>query len=120
MLYTTPLYRRPQFLSFSPAVVVDLAVQVATKRLSGSRSDRLLVAFYASATREDVDPLDGGVTGKRVAARQLLLGEFWLGSVSMRFSDSEGLKQEEVGATVFSPLFANCEDDALRGLGLGA
>ena len=101
MLYTTPLYWRPQFLSFSPAVVGDLADQVATKRLSGSRSDRLLEAFYASPTNEVVDLLGGGVTGKRVAARQLLLGEFGLGSVSMRFFGSKGLKPEDVGANSF-------------------
>jgi len=52
------------------------------------------VAFYASATDEIVNPLGGGVTWKRVAARHVLLGEFGLGSVSRRFSGSEGLKPE--------------------------
>jgi len=59
------------------------------------------VAFYASATDEIVDPLGGVVTWKRVAARQVLLGEFGLGSVSRRFSGSEGLKPEEVGTSSF-------------------
>ena len=64
-------------------------------------SARLLAAFYTSATDKIVDPLGGGVTGKRVAARQLLLGEFGLGSVSMRSSGSEGLKPEDISTNSF-------------------
>jgi len=59
------------------------------------------VAFHASATKKIVDLFGGGVTGKRVAARQRLAEDFGLGSVSMHFSSAEGLKSEELGANSF-------------------
>ena len=48
-------------------------------------SARLSVAFYVPTPNENVARLTGGVTGKRVAARQRLAEDFWFGSVSVRF-----------------------------------
>jgi len=59
------------------------------------------VAFYAATSNKIVARLKGVVTWKRVAARQRLLGEFGLGSVSVHSSSAEGLKQEEVGGKSF-------------------
>ena len=59
------------------------------------------MAFYAPETSEVAARLGGGVTGKRVAARQLLLGELALGSVSMRSSGSKELKPEEIDTNSF-------------------
>jgi hypothetical protein len=50
---------------------------------SGSRVGNCLSGLFAAAPRKDVrDPLGGGVSPKRVAARLRLAEEFGLGSVS--------------------------------------
>jgi len=73
------------FLYLQAAGLGDWLPRSPRSESAAHRSDRLLVAFYASAINKVAARLGGVVTGKRVAARQRLLGEFGLGSVSMRF-----------------------------------
>ena len=115
VLYTAPHYWRPQFLSFSPAVVGDLADQVATKRVSGSRLGPFISGLLRCNIQQDRRPSEGcgdweaggraSAAAGRVRARR---------SLDAIFLVPKGSSRKIQAPTVFLLPLANCRDDALR------
>ena len=80
----------------------DLAGQVVTKRCQRLAVVDFLIGLFRSIPRKkSSDPLGGGVSPKRVAARYRLAEEFGRGSVSVRESSAKGFKPEDFGANSF-------------------
>jgi hypothetical protein len=81
----------------------DLAEQIATKRAQRLAVADCLSGLFRVLPRKEVrDPLGGGVSPKRVAARQRLAEEFGFGSVSMRYFERQRVQAKKFRAQQFS------------------